>query len=242
VLRENTEEERKGHGAPYILVAASPWIGSETPDLCDPQLRKIQKLNHHSWKNGPNMCWVSMPPPDGYRLIGSIKPSLADKRRQYSGSGGWAFAYQVLTEWRWVHDREAVLREDAENAERQAREYQEFERLRREARGALTLEGMRNKRRFSDWKGYTPDKAIAACRVIFRETVDGLLALGKTPTEPELLPILQSCIERLNQLDEDNDHFIETTICEDLCEEFYEIVHACGMSDHKDLADRWRDW
>src|ERR1700722_455847 len=198
VLRENTEEERKGHGAPYILVAASPWIGSEKPDLGDPQLRIIQELCHHSWKNDPNLLWVSMPPPEDYRLIGTIKPGPADKRRQCSGSGGWAFAYQVLTEWRWVHDRDAVLREDAEYAEKQARKYKEFERRRREARGALTLEGLRKKRRFSDWKGYAPDNAIAACRVIFRETVDALLALGKNPAESVILPILQGCIERLN--------------------------------------------
>ncbi len=242
VLRENTAEERKGHGAPYILVAASPWIGSDTPDLGDPQLRKIQKLTHHSWKNDPNILWVSMPPPDDYRLIGTIKPSPADKRRQYSGSGGWAFAYQVLTEWRWAHDRDAVLREDAEHAEKQAREYKEFERRRREARGALTLEGLRNKRRFSDWKGYAPDDVITPCRAIFRETIDALLALGNKRKEPAILPILQACIERLNTLDDQNQHFIETTIAEDLIEDFDEIVHACGLHDHEDLVNRWRDW
>jgi hypothetical protein len=242
VLRENSEEERKGHGAPYVLVAASPWIGSETPDLGDTRLREIQTLSHHSWKNGPNILWVSMLPPEDYRLIGTIKPSPADKRRQCSCSGGWAFAYQVLTEWRWGHDRDAVLREDAERAEKQAQEYKEFERRRREARGALTLEMLWKKRRFSDWKGYAPDNTIVACRVIFRKTVGALLALGKNPDESVMLPILQGCIEQLNQLDEENGHFIETTIREDLCEDFSEIAEACGLRDCDDLAERWRDW
>jgi hypothetical protein len=242
VLRANTEKERQGHGCPCILVAGSPWTGPEAPDLSDPQLRKVQKLTHHAWKNDLNLCWVSEPPPDSFQRLGTIKPSAADKRRQCSAFGGWAFAYQVLMEWRWQHERDAVLREDAAYAERQAREFEEAERRRREALGALTLEGLRKKRRFLQWKGYAPDKAITACRTIFRETIDALLALGKNPEEPRLLAILQACIERLNKLDEEYAHFIETTIREDLCEEFDEVVHACGLGNHEDLADRWREW
>src|SRR5207237_1114559 len=97
----------------------------------------------------------------------------------------------------------------------------------RKALGAATLQGLRNKRRFSDWKGYAPDKAIAACRAIFRETIDRLIALGKKPAEAQVLPILEECIERLNKLDEENGPFIETTIREDLCEDFDEIAHVC---------------
>jgi hypothetical protein len=36
--------------------------------------------------------------------------------------------------------------------------------------------------------------------------------------------------------------FIETVEREDICDEFEAIVHACGLGNYKDLADRWRDW
>jgi hypothetical protein len=223
-------------------VAGSSWLGTKAPDLTDPRLREVQQLTHHARKNDANANWVSEPPPDSFQRIGDLAPSAADKQQQCSGFGGWAFAHQVLMQWRWDHDRAAVLREDAERAEQQAREYKEAERRRREARGALTLEGLKKKRRFSEWKGSAPDKAITACRAIFRDTIDAILALGNNPEEPAILPILQACIERLNKLDEACDHFIETTIREDLCEDFDEVVHACGLGNHKDLADRWREW
>ena len=74
VLRENTEEERQGHGCPQILVAASPWIGAAAPDLSQPELRGIHHLNHHSWDD-PNLLWVSEPPPESFRRLGVIEPS-----------------------------------------------------------------------------------------------------------------------------------------------------------------------
>jgi hypothetical protein len=43
-------------------------------------------------------------------------------------------------------------------------------------------------------------------------------------------------------LDVENRHFIETVEREDLCAAFDEIVHACGLGKHVDLADRWREW
>jgi hypothetical protein len=36
--------------------------------------------------------------------------------------------------------------------------------------------------------------------------------------------------------------FIETTLREDICEEFEAIVPACGLGGYKDLADKWRNW
>src|SRR5688572_23128878 len=217
VLRENTEAERNAHGCRCILVASSSWIGSEAPSLDDPQVRTIQKLTHHSWKKQLNICWVSDPPPVSFQRIGVIEPTRADKHLQCMSSGGWSFAYQVLMEWRWEHDREAVLREDTECAEQRARTLQSTQRP---TWNALTLEQLKTKRRFSKWKGHAPDKAISACRAIFRETTDALVALGTRPDQAAILVVLQQCIERLNKLDVEHEHFIETTIREDLCDDF----------------------
>lgn len=242
VLRENAGEERKRHGEPAVLVAGSPWIGTEPPDLADPRLREILPLTHHKWQNAPNANWVSVPPPDDFRAIGVVEPDEADRIYECWSSGGWSFAFQTELQWRWDHDRESVLREDAERAAEQQRQRAEAERQRKAARGALTLSLLRNKRRFSDWKEFAPAKAISGCRLIFRETIDVLLELGEKPPDEKVLPVLQTCIERLNELDAQHEHFIETTIREELCEEFDEIAAACGLIDWKDLADEWREW
>lgn len=245
VLRANTEEERKGHGAPYVLVAASPWVGTDAPDLTDARVRRVQRLTHHNWKNWKNplnIHWVSDPPPAEFRRLGVITPSAADGRRESPASGGWSFGIQVLMQWRWDYEREAVLREDAESAEREAREREAEARRPREAPVVPTLGELRTKRRFPGWKDFAPDKATPAARKIFHDTVDALIALGDTPAEPAALAVLQRCIERLNALDDKHGGFIETTIREELCEEFDELVQACGLGAHEDLSGRWREW
>jgi len=241
VLRTNTEAERKFHGDPRVLVACSQWIGTETPDLGDAQLRQIQKLTHHSWKNGLNMCWVSEPPPDAFRRIGVIEPSASEKRRKWDASSGWNFPLGLLMQWRWDHEREAVLREDAEKLEQQAREREQASRRLQEV-APPTLRTLRTKRRFFGWKGFAPDKAASACRAIFRQSIDAIISLGEKPSKAATLRVLQKCIERLNELDTQYEQFIETTIREELCEEFDEVVQASGLKNYENLADRWRDW
>ena len=245
VLRANTEAERKWHGCPQLLVAGSSWIGAGDPDLNDPQLREIQNLTHHNWKNSKDtlsMYWVDEPPPRSISRVGVIEPSPGDKRRRCLASGGWSFHTQTLAQWRWDHDREAVDREEAEAAKRQAREREEAMSRPRVVPPPPSLAALRTKRRFPHWKNYAPDAAIPASRAIFRETVDALLALGTGPSKAATLRVLRTCIERLNALDSKLENFIETTICEELCDEFDELARACGLPEGYKLAERWRDW
>jgi hypothetical protein len=241
VLRENTEEERKGHGCPRVLVAACSWIGVAAPELGEPKLREIHQLTHHSW-NDPNVSWVSEPPPELFQRLGVIEPTAAEAVMKCAASGGWFFAGQLFLQWRWDHDREAVLREDQEYAEKQARAYEQAEKQRRQRLNSLDLKTLKNKRRFEDWKGYVPATAIKACRAIFREAVEALLALGPKPKKQAVLAVLKMCVQRLNKLDAEHDHFVETTVAEDLCGQIDDLAHASGLRNEENVADRWRDW
>ncbi len=244
VLRENTPELLPQHGEYCVLVAASPWIGSAAPDLADPQLRHILILNHHRWNNQPEMCWVSVPPPDDFQPIGVIEPTADESQWECPVSGGWSFAHQLLLQWRWDHEREAVLREDAQQAQHQAAMRKAAERHRQHARGKLTLATLRKKTRFADWKGVVPNEAIRACQKAFRDAIDALQSLEAPRTESAAIPILQKCIEQLNELDAAHGHFIETIFREKLCDEFDDLAYAAGLrhDKHKNLADRWREW
>ncbi len=243
VLRTRTPAERKEHGSPCVLATCAPWIGTAVPDLADPRLREILTLTHHSYSGGPELLWVSDPPPDSYRPIGVIAPTPADTHSECQSFGYWFFEHHVLMEWRWAHDRDAVLREDAAGAaEAERKSRASAERVRLDPPPVPTLADLRTKRRLLNWDGFAPTRAIPACRAVFRDTVNALIALGDAPAEPAVLAIFQDCIERLNALDVKHRQFIETTIREELCEEFVEIAEACGRSDGGDLADRWRDW
>ena len=69
-----------------------------------------------------------------------------------------------------------------------------------------------------------------------------LEALGPRPDRRKARAILKECIETFNELDEENDHWIETVEREDICDVFYQLADLAGFGDESELADEWRDW
>jgi len=243
VIRHTTAEEEKRKGASMALVAGSAWSGTDAPDLGDPQLRDMLVLTHHAHQGVPAMLWVEGSPPETYRRIGSLPPAEEEMQEEGSGSSGWEwFALQASLQWRWDHERETMLREDAEKeAQRKAAQVEGALRYQQYLDG-FTLEGLRTKPWFSHWQPYVSEALVSACRGIFVDTIDALIALDQVATTRTRLRILQTCIQRFNDLDDQNGHFIATIEREDICEGFDEIVYACGLRNYKNLADRWRDW
>lgn len=157
--------------------------------------------------------------------------------------GGWESPrLQVFAQWRWDHEREAVLAEEA-TARAAALEAQRQCAQEHEAHlASLTLEQLQEHVFFPHWKTYPSKKATRKSRQIMEETVQALLVLGSEATEQARRAVLQVCIERFNALDEELGFFIETSEREDICEEFEVLVHACGLGAYEGLADEWRDW
>jgi hypothetical protein len=154
--------------------------------------------------------------------------------------GGWAFGLQALRQWRWDHDREAVLREDALEKRREAEMREECGRKREAYLKSVSLSDLQ-KPPFFNWKGFRAAKIIRASEKIMADTVARLVKIGRDSPEADRLAILQQCIESFNTLDAKT-QFIDTIEREDICEQFEVIVHACGLGHHKDLADEWREW
>lgn len=230
-------------GLDSFLVVASPWIGRAPPELTEPRLRDILILTHHSWDNHPEALWTIDPLPGSFKLLGVVEPSPNEELMQCPSFGEWStLALQVLLQWRWDNDREALLEEDAEEEKRRTVERATEARRRREYLEDLTLEALRRKKWLKTWTSFPPAKATSACRKNFRDTVDALIRLGPEAKREEVLAILQACIERFNSLDATMGHFIETVEREILCEEFEEIAHAAGLGESEDLADKWREW
>lgn len=242
VLRRSTPEELKRQGIPMALVAGAAWVGTDVPDLRDPRLRQILVLTHHAFRDSPAVLWLEGAPPEEYRIVGNLPPTEEEMQIE-AGSSAWSwFAYQAYAQWRWEHEREAVLQEDAAKEAIWAAAQADGAAQHRRYLDGLTLKGLRKRRWFAGWRSYVKAALVKECRAIFVETIDALIALGPKPGVRPRIRILRSCIYRLNTLDEQNDHFIATVEREDLCEGFQEIVYACGLHDCPDLAERWRDW
>ena len=224
-------------------MAVSSWVGDEVPDVTDSRLREIYVETHHG--HGPNewnCVTVSDPVPDSFRRLGTIEPSQGEGLMVGIWTRWHGLASERLIQWRWDNDREALLKEEQEAKERWKREHADDAKQRQEYLDSLTLVSLRKTRRFSEWEGDRPAKAIAECRKLFRELIDTFIALGTNPTRITVSAAVRRCVEGLNELDERDDGFIETGEREALCKEIDEIVYAVGQRKCDGLADEWREW
>jgi hypothetical protein len=243
VIREPRPDE--SHAAGYVVVAATAYLGDTPPPSIDhPDLRRLLVLNHHNHNNDVARLWLNdPPPPDTFTRIGMIEPDETERKLSCNSWSGWALLpYEVLRQWRWDHDRDALIADDAERRRQVEQRQAELARQRRDELSRMTYASFRKRKLFEGWTGYPPKKMIAASRKIMKETASKLEALGKDADRGQARAILRDCIVAFNELDEANDNWIETVEREDICQHFYELAHLAGFDDEPQLADEWRDW
>jgi hypothetical protein len=218
-----------------VVVATSAWLGDKPPyDRKDPRLTTILHLTHHSWGNTPCLTWVSDAVPADALRLGKLPVRAAEARTQCNSYGGWD-RIQPLLQWRWDHEREAVLAEDE-------RDRQQREAAAAQARVAYlpavgkSLEELREETPFPGWSGYTDPVNLRRARRFIRDGINELLALGPGADDAEKLDVFRRCVERFNASDVD----IDTIEREDICELLDRIADAAGLTDYDVSA--WRDW
>lgn len=244
VIRQANGNEVRWMGGPNVVVATSAWIGDAIPDPADPALRPILQRNIRVYPDGqPDLMWADEPPPRDFKPIGIIPPTADERKMQCHGSGVWeSCPDSLLSQWRWDHDREALLADEAREHEEFLREIDERNAAIDKDRRSMTLEKLAKRRFFPTWKDHPPKEAIRASRATMKQAVQGLIALGPKASKAKRKQVLKACIEAFNELDRTMNHFIETEERDDICSEFDLLVHACGLGGHENLADEWRDW
>jgi hypothetical protein len=238
VLRAVTDDERRTFGN-CVLVATSSWIGNVPPPLADASVRAILRKTHHSWNGKDDVYFVLAPPPPEYRLVGEIEPSGEDEAMPCNSIGNWKSEAQVFLQWRWEHDRDALLAEEARDALEKKRAAEAARARDDQRRSELTWAKLRTKVRFAGWSEHLVDDIVVSSRTLFTEAIDALAALG--PKEKRnARGVLKMLVQGFNRLDEKHEHFIETIEREEICEEIEDIAFLAGLPD--DIADEWRDW
>jgi hypothetical protein len=244
VLRQAHGNDIRELGGAAVLVATSAWIGGSMPDPADPALRPILQ-NTRIFPNGgqPVLEWQDVPPPRGFKLIGTIPPTAPERKMSCGSSGFWENSPIMLFGlWQWGHDREALLAEEAAECEQEKREIEVRNAAIEARQKEMSLEKLSKYRFFANWKESPSKEAVRASRAAMKTAVLALIALGPKATKAKMKQVLKACIEEFNELDRTLDHFIETTERQDICAEFDLLVHACGLGEHDSLADEWRDW
>tara|TARA_R110002072_G_scaffold92553_3_gene205925 strand:+ start:87 stop:602 length:516 start_codon:yes stop_codon:yes gene_type:complete len=171
-------------------------------------------------------------------LIGLLPPRAADHKVECLTFGGWPhYPRQRHLQWRWDHERRAVLAEDKarEEAKRSADAKAQAERV------PPTLAELADDVRLRAWEGFVKLKVLRASHQILARTIQDLRTLGSGLSQEQVFEVIQRGVEAFNALDAKEGPFIETGEREDLAERFNLMAEACGYR-VADVTEAWREW
>ena len=228
-------------GAQGALIAASPWLGDELPSLDLPALKETLVLNHHSWKNRREIIWVHDVMPSDFIIVGEIELSPDDLAASSDSFTGWqGVPIQALLQWRWDHDREALLKDEARQKAEQAETQRQCAAAHAELMKSLTLESLTDRTWFASWEDVNDNVPLVECRALMAKLVTELRAAPKL-TMGLVKKHLKQSVKEFNRLDA-KQHFISTIEREDLCEAYEHILCAARFPQLSDQIDNWREW
>jgi hypothetical protein len=141
-------------------------------------------------------------------------------------------------QWRWDHDRENLLREEAQAAVQDTERRGIAAERRAEWLRSLTLETLASQTWFAIWD--SSRTTTDATRKLFAKLVEELRALPKLSSGP-VGKLVQACVKELNRIDRQS-QFIDTIEREDLYEAFEQILWAARQPSVIEEIEMWRDW
>ncbi len=203
------------------------------------ELREPLVLTHHNWKGKPELFWAHDSMPAEFTVIGRIEPSEQDVAIEcYTFTGWHSVPFQALTQWRWDHDREALLREEEAAAAAEAERRQKVAAARAEFMRTLTLDSLAARQWLPAWEQAA--ERLASVRAILSQLVEDLRSEPKL-NKGVVKRMIKRSVQGLNRLDVDA-HFIATIEREELCEVYEQIACAAGYPEVADDVDDWRNW
>lgn len=167
------------------------------------------------------------------RLPGSVYGVLSGASRIAEG------------EWRWRHDREALLAEVEMAKARNDAEFAARDERYRNRLQNLTWQKLLADTPFAKWTPsppYPPEDFVAAARDMIRNACLELQALGPKPRKAAVRAVLQRCMTWFNEADARLGGVIETEEREDICAMLEEMAFVARQKSLIDEIDAWREW
>lgn len=228
-------------GAHAVLLAASTWIGSSDPELSDPRLVEVSLLTHHAWDRTPNVFWTFDLMPADFRTIGRIAPTAAELDIRSDSYGGWqSVPLQAYAQWRWDHDREALLTEEAQKEAEEAERKRISSERRAQYMRSLTLDSLAEQEWFESRGDEETSAQVARIRDVIMRLIADLRGLPKR-TQATVQKRFRQAIKELNQIDAEGDGIL-TIEREDICEALEQIACAAKYPMLAHAIDQLREW
>lgn len=226
-----------------VLVGLSEYIGNVPSKIDDPSLRRLLRLNHHSWSNTPDTVWIDVPPPESFQQIGVIPIDSTDEIFDRHAHSAWeGFPLQRLLQWRWENDREALLLDEARQKALEEKRREEAAARRTEILANTTLDSiLARDSLFPTWQDHPPTRVTTAAEIAIRAFISEII---KDPKQKRasVSRHLKTCIKTLNKIDADHSHPFATIEREDLFNLFEEILEVGKHPQLLDKIETWRDW
>lgn len=100
----------------------------------------------------------------------------------------------------------------------------------------------------TSWVEYDEDgeffteENINATNKVLDTYINNLQQLGENPTEVEVTQVVKEVVIKLNELNIDHNHFIETMEREDLYDFINTAARIAGLESEEDITEEWREW
>jgi hypothetical protein len=243
----------------YVAIAVLEGIWSAPPSLRAASEAAV--LHEHRFAHmgrmaafGVSTDWWTPSDLDSISLLGSGRLSPEEKAIGAKIIGvGVGCSYSTLGsanhaaegEWRWEHDRDALIVESEKSkaktaAERAAKEERHQARLKN-----LTWEKLLAETPFERWVSsppFPPTEFTEAARERIHNACRELRELEPKPPKARVRSILRGCVEWFNEADKAAGQVIETEEREDICAVLEEMAFVAKQKGLRDEIDNWREW
>lgn len=112
----------------------------------------------------------------------------------------------------------------------------------------MTFDELKKTKPTTSWVEYDEDgeffteENINATNKVLDTYINNLQQLGENPTEVEVTQVVKEVVIKLNELNIDHNHFIETMEREDLYDFINTAARIAGLESEEDITEEWREW
>ncbi|EEL83487.1 hypothetical protein bcere0028_8150 [Bacillus cereus AH1271] len=112
----------------------------------------------------------------------------------------------------------------------------------------MTFEELKKNKPTISWVEYDEDgeffteENISATNTVLDTYINHLEQLGENPTEVEVMQVVKEVVIKINELNIEHDHFIETMEREDLYDFIDTAAQIAGLESEEDITEEWREW
>ncbi|EJQ42122.1 MULTISPECIES: hypothetical protein [Bacillus cereus group] len=112
----------------------------------------------------------------------------------------------------------------------------------------MTFDELKKTKPTTSWVEYDEDgeffteENISATNKVLDTYINNLEQLGENPTEVEVMQVVKEVVIKINELNIEHEHFIETMEREDLYDFIDTAARIAGLESEEDITEEWREW